>query len=84
MKGWTHISVSLKTLKELDEVIRHLRNIGIPHEPNRKKYISYDRAIKELIKLYKNTQIDTFSHSKTSENSPKMSKRAESYSELSI
>lgn len=56
MKGWTHISISMRTLKKLEKIIEVLRNRGIEPEPRRKKDISYDRAILELIKHFESNQ----------------------------
>ncbi len=56
MKGWTHISISMRTLKRLEKIIEILRSKGIEPEPRRKKDVSYDRAILELIKYFESHQ----------------------------
>ena len=56
MKGWYHISISKKNLVELEKIGEKLKEIGIEREPRRKKDVSYDRIIQELIQLWKRTK----------------------------
>jgi hypothetical protein len=53
MKGWYHISISKRNLAELERIGEQLREIGIEKEPRRKKEVSYDRIIQELINHWK-------------------------------
>jgi len=58
MKGWTHISISKRNLSELERIGEELKKRGVEKEPRRKKDLSYDRIIQELIMLWKKVNKD--------------------------
>jgi|GEM_PF-2228812 hypothetical protein len=53
VKGWYHISISKRNLLELEKIGEMLREKGIEKEPRRKKDLSYDRIIQELVNFWK-------------------------------
>jgi len=52
-KGWYPISISKKNLAELEKIGEQLKEKGIGKEPRRKKEVSFDRIIQELIRFWK-------------------------------
>jgi len=53
VKGWYHISISKRNLLELEKIGEILREKGVEKEPRRKKDLSYDRIIQELVNFWK-------------------------------